>query len=63
MISSAIKMLLEMNEAKRLKPADIFKNEEWLKLRKVVYFPSKTDFFNFKNFEGIVEYDKKTSIG
>jgi uncharacterized protein YciU (UPF0263 family) len=26
MISSAIKLLLELNEAKRLKPADIFKN-------------------------------------
>lgn len=52
-----------LDEAKRLKPADIFKNEEWLKLRKVIYFQSKPDFFGFKNFEGIVEYDKKTSIG
>lgn len=63
MISGAIKQLLDLNEAKRLKPADIFKNEEWLKLRKVVYCPSKTDFFNFRNFEGILEYDKKTAIG
>jgi hypothetical protein len=29
----------------------------------VVYFQSKADFFGFKNFEGIIEYDKKTSIG
>ena len=52
-----------MNETKRLKPADIFKNQEWLKLRKVVYFSSKTDFYSYKNFEGIMQYDKKTSIG
>lgn len=63
MISSVIKLLLQADEAKRLKAADIFKNQEWLKLRKVIYYPSKHDFFNYKNFEGVSEYDSKTSIG
>lgn len=63
MMTDVIKSLLEMDEGKRLKPADIFKKEEWLKLRKVLYFQSKPDFFTYKNFEGVMEYDKKTSIG
>lgn len=63
MISTAIGQLLELNETKRLKPTEIFKNQEWLKLRKVSYFQSKIDFFEYRNFEGIVEYDQKTSIG
>lgn len=63
MIASALPKMLELNEAKRLKPTDIFKNDEWLKLRKVVYYQSKIDFFEYRNFEGVVEYDKKTSIG
>ncbi len=50
MITDAIKFLLEIDESKRLKPTDIFKKEEWLKLRKVLYFQSKPDFFNYKNF-------------
>ncbi len=28
-----------------------------------MYCSSKTDFYSFKNFEGIIEYDKKTAIG
>jgi hypothetical protein len=28
-----------------------------------MYFSSKTDFYSFKNFEGVIEYDKKTAIG
>lgn len=63
MISSVLPQLLELNEGKRLKATDIFKNEEWLKLRKVSYFQSKVDFFDYRNFEGIMEYDKRTSIG
>ncbi len=63
MIANAIKGLLEVDQSKRLKPVDIYKNEEWLKLRKVMYFSSKTDFYSFKNFEGVIEYDKKTAIG
>jgi len=63
MIASAIKLLLQTDEVKRLKAVDIFKNEEWLKLRKVIYYPSKHDFFIYKNFEGVAEYDGKTSIG
>lgn len=50
MITDAIKFLLEIDESKRMKPTDIFKKEEWLKLRKVLYFQSKPDFFNYKNF-------------
>lgn len=42
--------MLALDEGKRLKPAEVFKNEEWLKLRKVIYFQSKPDFFGFKNF-------------
>lgn len=54
MISSAIVQLLDLNESKRLKATDIFKNEEWLKLRKVTFSQSKPDFFNYRNFEGVV---------
>ena len=63
MISSVLPQLLELNQAKRLKVTEVYKNDEWLKLRKVIYYQSKVDFFDFRNFEGIVEYDKKTSIG
>lgn len=54
MISSVIVQLLDLNESKRLKAAEIFKNEEWLKLRKVTYSQSKPDFFSYRNFEGVV---------
>ena len=50
MISSALPQLLELNEAKRLKVTDVYKNDEWLKLRKVIYYQSKVDFFKFRNF-------------
>ena len=63
MVATALPQLLELSQAKRLKATDIYKNEEWLKLRKVIYFQSKVDFFQYRNFEGVVEYDKKTSIG
>jgi hypothetical protein len=63
MIASAIKLFLQSDEIKRIKAADVFQNQEWLKLRKVIYYPSKHDFFNYKNFEGVAEYDGKTSIG
>lgn len=45
MISAVIPQLLELNETKRLKVTEIFKNDEWLKMRKVVYYQSKIDFF------------------
>lgn len=54
MISSVIVQLLDLHESKRLKAAEIFKNEEWLKLRKVTYSQSKPDFFSYRNFEGVV---------
>ena len=45
MISAILPQLLELNEAKRIKVPEIYRNDEWLKLRKVIYYQSKVDFF------------------
>ena len=65
MIAKAIRQLLELDEHKRLTPQGIFKNQEWLKLRKVIYEPSKKDYYpdKYQNFEGILEYESNTAIG
>ncbi len=34
-----------------------------MKMRKIVYHQSKSDFYNFKNFEGVLKYDKTHAIG
>ena len=34
-----------------------------MKSRRVEYYKNKAGFFNYKTFEGVVDYDKKIGIG
>ena len=34
-----------------------------MKTRRIEYFKNKTGFYDFKTFEGMVEYGKKTAMG
>ena len=62
-MANIIQSLLILDESKRVKIEEIYKNKDLLKARRVEYFQNKAAVFGFKTYEGLVDFDKKTGTG